>query len=83
MVEKTLKSCNLWCFFILLSLYFSPVIRETKYKNICINNSKKGLLSFWGNKEAGKDIEKKSGLTVEEFVKIEAYRNFNHVTQRK
>ena len=65
-------------FLILFSLYLSPVIKEAKYKNDCINNSKKGLLSVWENKEAGKDIEEKSGLTVEEFVKIEAYRNCNH-----
>ena len=51
---------------------------EAKYKNDCINNSKKGLLSLWKNNEAEKDIEEKSGLPVEEFVKIEAYRNCNH-----
>ena len=65
-------------FLILFSMYLSPVIREAKYKNDCINNSKKGLLSVWKNNEAEKDIEEKSGLPVEEFVKIEAYRNFNH-----
>ena len=59
-------------------MYFSPVIREANYKNDCINNSKKGPLSVWKNNEAEKDIEEKSGLPVEEFVKIEAYRNCNH-----
>ena len=59
-------------------MYLSAVIREAKYKNGCINNSKKGLLSVWTNNEAEKDIEEKSGLPVEEFVKIEAYRNCNH-----
>ena len=67
-------------FLILFSLYLSPVIKEAKYKNDCINNSKKGLLSVWKNKEAGKDIQEKSGLPVEEFVKIEAYRNCNHAS---
>ena len=67
-------------FLILFSFYLSPVIKEAKYKNDCINNSKKGLLSVWENKEAGKDIEEKSGLLVEEFVKIEAYRNCNHAS---
>ena len=67
-------------FLILFSLYLSPVIKEAKYKNDCINNSKKGLLSVWKNKEAGKDIEEKSDLPVEEFVKIEAYRNCNHAS---
>ena len=37
-------------FLILFSLYLSPVIKEAKYKNDCINNSKKGLLSVWKNK---------------------------------
>ena len=67
-------------FLILFSLYLSPVIKEAKYKNDCINNSKKGLLSVWKNKDVGKDIEEKSGLPVEEFVKIEAYRNCNHAS---
>ena len=63
---------------ILFAMYLSPLIKEAKYKNDCINNSKKGLLSVWKNNEAEKDIEEKSGLPVEEFVKIEAYRNCNH-----
>ena len=67
-------------FLILFSLYLSPVIKEAKYKNDCINNSKKGLLSVWKNNEAGEDIQEKSGLPVEEFVKIEAYRNCNHAS---
>ena len=49
-------------FLILFSLYLSPVIKEAKYKNDCINNSKKGLLSVWKNNEAGKDIQEKSGF---------------------
>ena len=59
-------------------MYLSLVIRQAKYKNDCINNSKKGLLSFWKSNEAEKDFEEKSGLPVKEFVKIEAYRNCNH-----
>ena len=65
-------------FLILFAMYLSPLIKEAKYKNDCINNSKKGLISVWKNNEAEKDIEEKSGLSVEEFVKIEAYRNCNH-----
>ena len=56
-------------------MYLSLVIRESKYKNDFINNSKKGLLSIWKNNEAEKDIKEKSSLPVEEFLKIEAYRN--------
>tara|TARA_Y100001978_G_C23434289_1_gene309877 strand:+ start:338 stop:604 length:267 start_codon:yes stop_codon:yes gene_type:complete len=65
-------------FLILFAIYLSPLIKEAKYKNDCIINSKKGLLSVWKNNEAEKDIEENSGLPVEEFVKIEAYRNCNH-----
>ena len=59
-------------------MYLQSIIREAKYKNDFINNSKKGLLSVWENNKEEKDIEEKSGLPVEEFVKIEAYRNCNH-----
>ena len=65
-------------FLILFAFYLSPIIKEAKYKNDCIHNSKKGLLSVWENNEMKKDIEEKSGLSVEEYVKIEAYRNCNH-----
>ena len=57
-------------FLILFSMYLSPVIKEAKYKNDCINNSKKGLLSNWVNNETEKDIEEKSHLPVGEFVEI-------------
>ena len=40
-------------------MYLSQVIRETKYKNDCINNSKKGLLSIWENNKAENDIKEK------------------------
>ena len=56
----------------------SPVINQAKYKNHYINNTNKELLSIWKNNEVEKDIKKKSGLAVEEFVKIETYRNCNH-----
>ena len=38
-------------------MYLSPLIKQAKYKNDCINNSKKGLLSAWKNNEAKEDIE--------------------------
>ena len=59
-------------------MYLSPLIKEAKYKNDFINNSKKGILSTWKNNKAKKDIEEKSGFPVKEFVKIEAYRNCIH-----
>ena len=66
-------------FIILFSLYLSPVIKEAKYKNYCIQNTKKGLLAVWQKEKVEKDIEDKSGLSVEEYAKIEAYRNCNHI----
>ena len=51
-------------------MYISPIIKEAKYTNDCIKNSKKRLLFVWKNNEAGKDIEEKSSLPFEEFVKI-------------
>ena len=74
MEEKSKKSCNFWW----LS-NFILVIREAKYKNDCIENTKKGIINVWKNEKVEKNIEEKSGLTLEEFAKIEAYRNCNHV----
>ena len=76
--ERHSRLTTLATFLVLFAFYFSPVIKEVKYKNDCIKNSKEGLLSVWLNNEAEKDIEDKSGLSVKEFVKIEAYRNCNH-----
>ena len=59
-------------------MYLSSLIKQAKYKNDFINNSKKGILSTWKNNKAKKDIEEKSGFPVKEFVKIEAYRICNH-----
>ena len=59
-------------------MYLSSLIKQAKYKNDFINNSKKGILSTWKNNKAKKDIEEKSGFPVKEFVKIESYRNYNH-----
>ena len=70
---------TLGAFLILFSLYLSPVIKEAKYKNDCIETTKKGALAAWKKEKVEKDIEEKSGLPVEEFAKIEAYRNCNHV----
>tara|TARA_B100000614_G_scaffold5895_1_gene5657 strand:- start:54 stop:239 length:186 start_codon:yes stop_codon:yes gene_type:complete len=59
-------------------MYLSSLIKQAKYKNDFINNSKKGILSTWKNNKAKKDVEEKSGFPVKEFVKIEAYRNCIH-----
>ena len=66
-------------FLILFALYLSPVIKEAKYKNDCIETTKKGALAIWKKEKVEKNIEEKSGLPLEEYAKIEAYRNCNHV----
>ena len=45
-------------------MYLSSLIKQAKYKNDFINNSKKGILSTWKNNKAKKDIEEKSGFPV-------------------
>ena len=56
--KKHRRVVTLGAFLILFSMYLSPEIREAKYKNDCINNSKKGLLSVWKNNEAEKILKK-------------------------
>ncbi len=60
-------------------MYLLLVIQEAKYKNDYLNNSKKGG-GYLSHKiiQDIKDIEETSILSIDEFVKIEAYRNCNH-----
>ena len=39
-------------------MYLSSLIKEAKYKNDFINNSKKGLLSTWENNEEKKMLKR-------------------------
>ena len=62
-------------FLVLLGFYLSPVIKESKYKNICIKLSEKGALNkFNADNIKGKLLEE-TGLTIEELAKIESYKN--------
>ena len=59
-------------------MYLSPLIKQAKYKNDCINNSRKDFYLYGKDNEAKIDIEEKSGFPIQEFIKIDTYRNYNH-----
>ena len=61
---------------ILIGYYFSPVIKESKYKNSCIKFSTKGaLIKFNEDKIRIKAILEETGLKIEELAKIEGFKN--------
>ena len=62
-------------FLILLSLLFSPVIKEAKYKNKCIKLSEKGALNKFNLDNIGETLLKETGLSIAELAKIEGYKN--------
>ena len=62
-------------FLILLGLYVSPVIKESKYKNICIRLSEKAALNKFREDKIGEMLLEETGLTITELAKIEGYKN--------
>ena len=60
---------------ILFGLFVSPVIKEAKYKNICIQLSEKGALNKFNADNIEKKLLKETGLTIMELAKIEGYKN--------
>ena len=62
-------------FLILLGLYVSPVIKESKYKNLCIRLSEKGALNKFKEDKIGEMLLEETGLTITELAKIESYKN--------
>ena len=62
-------------FLIIFGLYLSPVIKEAKYKNICIKLSEKGALNKFNSDNIQEKLLKETGLYIEELAKIEAYKN--------
>ena len=62
-------------FLILLGLYVSPVIKEAKYKNMCIKLSEKGALNKFNRDNIGEKLLKDTGLSIKELAKIEGYKN--------
>ena len=62
-------------FLILLGFYLSPVIKEAKFKNICIRLSEKGALNKFKGDNIGETLLKEAGLSIIELAKIEGYKN--------
>ena len=62
-------------FLILLGFYFYPVIKEAKFKNLCIRLSEKGALNKFKEDNIGETLLKETGLTIRELAKIEGYKN--------
>ena len=62
-------------FVILFAFYLSPVIKEAKYKNICIRLSSKGALTKFNDDEIRAKLLNETGLDIEDLAKIEGYKN--------
>ena len=62
-------------FLILFALYFSPIIKEAKYKNNCIKFSQKGAEYKFNEDDIKETLLKETGLTINELAKIEGYKN--------
>ena len=66
---------TLGSFLILLGFYLSPVIKEAKYKNVCIRLSEKGALNKFNIDDIEETLLKETGLKITELAKIEGYKN--------
>ena len=73
--ENHRRVLTLGSFLILLGLYLSPVIKEAKYKNICIKLSEKIALNKFNEDNIGETLLKETGLNIKELAKIEGYKN--------
>ena len=62
-------------FVALFSLYFSPLIKEAKYKNLCIKYSTKGALNKFNQDNIEENLLKETGLTIDDLSKIEGFKN--------
>ena len=62
-------------FLILFALYILPVVKESKYKNTCIDLSRKAALNKFKDDNIKEKLMEETGLTVEELAKIEGYKN--------
>ena len=62
-------------FLILLGFYLSPIIKEAKYKNICIKLSEKDALNKLKADNIGETVFKNPVLSIKEIAKIEGYKN--------
>ena len=73
--EKHRKILTYGVFLILVCFYISPVIKEAKYKNMCIKLSEKGAFNKFNGDNIGETLLKDTGLSIKELAKIEGYKN--------
>ena len=69
------KVVTFGAFIILFGFYLSPIVKEAKYKNQCINYSTKTALTQLKKDDVAETYFKETGLTMDEVAKIEGYRN--------
>ena len=62
-------------FVLIFGYYLSPVIKQAKYKNICIKLSEKGALTKFKMDNIQETLLEETGLTILELAKIEGYKN--------
>ena len=62
-------------FLILFGLYLSPIIKEAKYKNICMKLSEKVALNKLKEDKKGEIVLREPVLSIKELAKIEGYKN--------
>ena len=59
----------------LFGFYLFPVVKEAKYKNLCIKYSTKGALNKFNKDNIEENLLKETGLTIDDLSKIEGYKN--------
>jgi hypothetical protein len=69
------KIVSFGAFIILFGFYLSPVVKESRYKNQCINYSIEGALTKFNKDNIGETLLEETGLKIDELAKIEGYKN--------
>jgi len=62
-------------FIILFGFYLSPIVKEAKYKNQCVNYSIKTALTQLKKDDIAETYLEETGLTIDEVAMIEGYKN--------
>ena len=60
---------------ILFGLYLSPVVKESIYKNACIQLSKKAAINKFNKDDIEETLLNETGLLIDELASIESYKN--------
>jgi len=64
---ELLSSCLVFIYLLL--------VKEAKYKNLCIKYSTKGALTKFNKDDIGETLLEETGLNIDELAKIEGYKN--------